>query len=130
MQEVWRCRFKPCVRKIPWRRKWQPTPVFLPGKFHGERSLVGYSSWGCKESDTAEQLNNNRKIDYRNWAPRYSGKESACQCRRYKIRSFNPWVGKIPWSRKYSIKTNFQQYSCIILFPDQRLLTGPHFSLV
>ena len=37
--------------KIPWRRKWQPTPVFLPGKSHGWRSLAGYSSWGYKESD-------------------------------------------------------------------------------
>jgi len=40
--------------KIPWRRKWQPTPVFLPGKFHGQRSLAGYSPWGCNESDTTE----------------------------------------------------------------------------
>ena len=39
-----------------WRRKWQSTPIFLPGKFHGWRSLVGYSPWGCKESDTAEWL--------------------------------------------------------------------------
>jgi len=39
------------VRKIPWRRKWQPTPVFLPGKSHGQRSLVGYSPQGCKELD-------------------------------------------------------------------------------
>ena len=38
--------FDPWVRKIPWRRKWQPTPVFLPGKFHGWRSLVGYPSMG------------------------------------------------------------------------------------
>ena len=44
------------VGKLPWRRKWQPTPVFLPGKFHGWRSLVGYSPWGHKESDTTEQL--------------------------------------------------------------------------
>ena len=48
------CVFVPWVRKIPWRRKWQPTPV--PGKFHGWRSLVGYSPWGRKESDTTEQL--------------------------------------------------------------------------
>ena len=40
------------VRKIPWRSKWQPTPVFLPGECHGQRSLLGYSLWGCKESDT------------------------------------------------------------------------------
>ena len=37
-----------------WIRKWQPTPVFLPGKFHGQGSLVGYSSWDCKESDMTE----------------------------------------------------------------------------
>ena len=41
------------VRKIPWSRNWQPT-IFLPGKFHGQRSLVGYRSWGHKESDTTE----------------------------------------------------------------------------
>ena len=37
-----------------WRRNWQPTPVFLPGKSYGQRSLVGYSPWGLKESDTTE----------------------------------------------------------------------------
>ena len=42
--------------KIPWRRELQHTPVFLPGKFHEQRSLVGYSAWGCKESDMTEQL--------------------------------------------------------------------------
>ena len=52
---IW-SRFDPWVRKIPWRRKWQPTPVLLPGKFHGWRSLVGYSLWGRKESDTTERL--------------------------------------------------------------------------
>ena len=40
--------FSPWVGKIPWRRAWQLTPVFLPGKSHGQRSLVGYSSWGCE----------------------------------------------------------------------------------
>ena len=48
--------FDPWIRKIPWRREWQPTPVFLPGEFHGQRSLEGYSPWGLKESDTTEQL--------------------------------------------------------------------------
>ena len=43
-----RRRFYLWVRKIPWRKKWQPTPVFLHGKSHGQRSLVGYSPWGCK----------------------------------------------------------------------------------
>ena len=43
--------FDPWVGKILWHRKWQPTPVFLSGKFHGQRSLVGYSPWGSKELD-------------------------------------------------------------------------------
>ena len=55
------CGFDLWARKIPWRRKWQPTPVFSPGKSHGQRSLVGYSLWGHKVSDTTEQLNNNNK---------------------------------------------------------------------
>ena len=42
------------VRKIPWRRAWQPTPVFLPGESHGKRSLAIYSPSGRKESDTTE----------------------------------------------------------------------------
>ena len=49
-----RQRFDPWVGKIPWRRKWQPTPVCLPGKFHGHRNLVCCSPWGRKESDMAE----------------------------------------------------------------------------
>ena len=48
--------FDPWVRKILWRKKWQPTAVLLSGKFHGWRSLVGYSPWGRKESDMTEWL--------------------------------------------------------------------------
>ena len=44
----------PGLGRFPWRRKWQSTPVLLPGKFHGWRSVVSYSPWGCKESDTTE----------------------------------------------------------------------------
>ena len=44
------------VGKISWRRKWQPTPVFLPGESHGQRSLVGYDPWGCKALDTTERF--------------------------------------------------------------------------
>ena len=46
----------PWVRKIPWSRKWQPTPVFLLEKFHGQWSLEGYSPWDHKELGTSEQL--------------------------------------------------------------------------
>ena len=45
------------VGKIPWRGKWQPSPAVLPGKFHGQRSLVGYSPWGLKELNMAQLLN-------------------------------------------------------------------------
>ena len=44
------------VGKIPWSRKWQPTLVFLPGKSHGQRSLVDYSPWGCNESNMTQRL--------------------------------------------------------------------------
>ena len=48
--------FYPWVRKVPWRRKWQPVPVFLPGKFHRQWSLEGYSPWGRIEFDTTKLL--------------------------------------------------------------------------
>ena len=52
-----RHKLDPWVRKIPWSRKWQLIPVFLPGKFHGQRSMAGYHTWGCKELDMTEKLN-------------------------------------------------------------------------
>ena len=48
--------FDPCIGKILWSEKWQATLVFLPGKFHVQRSLLGYSPWGCKESDRTEHM--------------------------------------------------------------------------
>ena len=51
-----RTRFHPWVGKIPWKRKWQPTPVFLPGKSYGQRSLMGYNPWSHKELDMSEWL--------------------------------------------------------------------------
>ena len=48
--------FDPCIGKVLWRRERLLTPVFLPGEFQGQRSLAGYSSWGCKESDTTKPL--------------------------------------------------------------------------
>ena len=53
------------VGKTPWRRAWQPTPLFLPGKFHGQRSLVGYDSWSGKELDTTEHTYKNNTIGER-----------------------------------------------------------------
>ena len=77
-----RPRFDPQVRKIPWRRKWQPTPVLVPRKFHGWRSLVGYSPWGRKESDTTEWLH------------------FLFTCGSAGRPGFDPWVGKVPWRRE------------------------------
>ena len=54
--QSWRCEFDPWIRKITWRRKWQPTLVILPGKSHGQQSQVGYSPCGRKESDRTEKL--------------------------------------------------------------------------
>ena len=47
-----------------WKMKWIPTPVFLPGEFHGQRSLAGYSPWGRKESDMTEQLTHTHMYEY------------------------------------------------------------------
>ena len=55
-------RFDPWVEKIPWRKKWQPTPVFLPGQFHGQRNLADYSRWGCKESEMTEHPHMHRQL--------------------------------------------------------------------
>ena len=82
-----------------WRRKWQPSPVFLPGESHGHRSLVGYSPWGRKESDMTEHIA--LTYIYARLPRWHSGKESAYQSRRYKKCRFSLWVGKIPWRRKW-----------------------------
>ena len=56
MQEIWERGADPWVGKMPWRRKWQPTPVFLPGKSYGQRSPVGYIPKSSKKSDMTEWL--------------------------------------------------------------------------
>ena len=53
---MWETGFDSRIRKIPWRRAWLSTPVFLPGEFHGQRSLMGYSPLGHKEWDMTERL--------------------------------------------------------------------------
>ena len=55
LSTMWETWVRSLGREVPWRRKWQSTPVLLPGKSHGQRSLVGYSPWGRKESDTTER---------------------------------------------------------------------------
>ena len=52
--DIMRHGFDPWVMKIPWRRAWQPTPLLLPGESHGQRSLAGYSPWGCTKLEMSE----------------------------------------------------------------------------
>ena len=59
-----RCGFDPWVEKTLWSRKWQPSPVFLPRESHEQKSLVGYSPWGCRKSDTTEWVNTQYAIVY------------------------------------------------------------------
>ena len=92
MQATWD--FYPWDRKIPWRRKWQRTPVFLPGKSHGQRSLAGSSPWDSKELDMTERLHYttllasqcNSPLSLPRW---HSGKESTFQSR--KCRDTQVW---------------------------------------
>ena len=92
-------RFHPWVRKILWKRKWQPTPVFLTGEFHAQRSVVGYSPWGRKSQTW---LSDSTTTYMFKGLPRWlSGEESTCQSRRCKKWGFYSWLGKIPWSRKW-----------------------------
>ena len=82
-----RCRFYlSWARRIPWRRKWQPTPGLLPGKLHRQRRLVGYSPWGHKESGTTERLS---KHINQSWI---------CSERK-KVMSFSHvWLFETPWA--------------------------------
>ena len=59
-----RHRFNLWVGKTPWRRKWQPTPIFLPGESHGQRNLAGYSPWGHKELDMTEMTEFTQKLSH------------------------------------------------------------------
>ena len=69
MQETQRHRLNPGVRKILWRRAWQPTPIFLSGESYGQKSLVGYSPWGPKESDMTEATEHTRVcLEHLPWA--------------------------------------------------------------
>ena len=70
----------------------------LAWKIHGWRDLVGYSPWGCRESDTTERLAFTLSQGFPGDT---SGKEPTCQCRRHNRHGLDPWVGKIPWRRAW-----------------------------
>ena len=84
-----------------WRRKWQPTPVFLPGESQGWGSLVRCRLWGRTESDTTEatQQQQQQQGDIKGFPGGARGKQPACRFRRCRRRGLDPCVGKIPWRR-------------------------------
>ena len=90
--------------KIPWIREWLPTPIFLPGEFHGQKSLAGYRQWGCKELDATEWLTHFALNIYNTALSIFvlldisgssAGKESSCNAGD----PSSILVGKIPWRR-------------------------------
>ena len=96
--------FDPWVRKIPWRRKWQHNPVLLPGKFHGHRSLAGYSPRGHKESDTTEHRHTDSHCrslcSLNTWSPLTCFYFTLCS--RWIYLSF-PWERKVVCSRAWPV---------------------------
>ena len=91
-----------------WRRKWQPTLVFLPGESQGWGSLVGCRLWGRTESDTTEATQQQQQqVHVWGFQGGASGKEPACQCRRRKRYGFDLWVGKVPWRRAWQPSPGF-----------------------
>ena len=107
-----RCRFDSWARKSSWSRKWQPTPLFLPGKFHGQRSLVGYGPRGCKDSDMTERLStqtnwsiySNLYEETVNFTVRHSVSQSVQLLSRVRLFA-TPWIA----ARQPSLSiTNFR----------------------
>ena len=109
--------FDPRVRKIPWRRKWQPTPVHLPGKFRGLQSMgsqrVRYNWATLDFLNLTEGWTLTFAKTFLEWQHLITPDitvfhsisvallEPACPCRRRRRRGFDPWVGKIPWRRAW-----------------------------
>ena len=90
--------FDPRARKIHWRKEWQLSPVFLPGELHGPRSLMGYSPWAGKESNTQQLTLLLFTI------PGGSVVKNSLPNKR---RRFDPWVKKIPWRRVLQLSPVF-----------------------
>ena len=93
------------VLSFLWRRQWQPTPVFLPGKSHGQRSLVSCSPWGGKESDTTERLHFHFSLSYSE-----EGNDNPLQCSCLE----NPKEGGAWWAAVYGVaqsRTRLKQLS-------------------
>ena len=105
-ESICQCRrhgFDPWVGKIPWRRKWQATPVFLPGKPHGQSSLVGYSPWGWKESDKTELTEQQKQQTAVKGSWYMEGNDSRKNSYIYIVNGKRE--GERRWGRKMSMQT-------------------------
>ena len=107
--------FDPWVRKIPWRGKWQPSPVFSPGKSHGQRRLAVSSPWGCKESDMTEHTHTDSCLshlasDFYRWTFVHLKKKHGSYSLLEKER-------KIILKYKYEAIFQFQTSICIYITP-------------
>ena len=105
-----------CVRKIPQKRKWQPTPVFLPRKFHEQRSLVGYSPWGCKELDKTEHACQKAEV-FGKWLKTERGKQFKDSCLNAALAVANSPPGQ-EWEPQRWVEG--------LHFPSGKQSQGPH----
>ena len=129
-----RCRrrgFDPWVRKIPWRRKWQPAPVFLPGESHGQGSLVGYSLSGCHRvrHDLMTKHQCVRVIQWksqREWLPaeRQMSRKPWQQCRAWSVLETNsrPSVPGAWWAERRGGRRGGSGWPCWVSQPPVRSL--------
>ena len=108
---IWETQYDPWVGKMPWRRKWQPTPGLLPGNSHGRRSLVGCSPWGREESDTTEQLHFHFSLSCIG-----EGHDNPLQCSCLK----NPRDGGAWWAAVYGVALSQRRlkliFACFLCF--------------
>ena len=109
-----KCRFDPWVGKIPWRRKWQPALVFLPGESYKQRSLEHYSPRGHKESDTTERLKNSIKI--------WSISPSSLVYLRWNRTFLASWPHFLPYFLPFSISSVLLPFPGNGTFPDDSTL--------
>ena len=124
-----RCRFDPWEGKIPWRRAWPRTPVFLPGESCGQRSLAGYSPWGGKDSDTTEVIQHTApwQVNIRThgtlWRPSHSRDACVATSKGVCGKAF-PWTGERgqghDWGQEgVSQRWCHQKYLDLLCLPDQ-----------
>ena len=114
-------RFNPWVRKIPQRKKWQTTLLFLPGKFHGQKSLASYSPWGRKKLNITEQLNTHTHTHTHSCARWYLGRT------RWRVTGHFPLV-LLLWhiNLQHTTCPSLQGHGFPMTSPFKKILAAPH----